>query len=152
MDTFVKEPSSFVVLRWLVTPCVVLFVTLATISGYRAIWQVYRVDIVASPVLHAGSHVEATIASSGRVPTTLVLQLIQGPRSDTLGVIGVRDNETASLDPRTRHGALSVVLPTSLLSQFAPGPAVLRATGLGRMQWLRVPPPKVTTRSVMIGL
>src|ERR1051325_2992310 len=94
---FVDEPPSMVVLRWITMPFVIVFIILATISGYRAIVQVYSVGVdVPKHPLGAGSVVSTNVASSGRVHVTLRLEMIQGVRVETLGTIVVRSNHTAS--------------------------------------------------------
>ncbi len=114
--------------------------------------QVYSVD-VDSPAqpLAAGSVASTRIASSGRVHVTLRLEMVQGARAETLGKVVVPSNRTASLDPRTRHGSLVVALTPAMLERFEPGPARIRATGLGLSQWLRVPPPVVREIPVVVA-
>ena len=45
-----------------------------------------------------------------------------------------------------------MIATAALLERFRPGPATLRATGLGSSQWLRVPPPEVRERYVEIAV
>ena len=47
--------------------------------------------------------------------------------------------------------SLSVTLTPAMLSEFDPGPATLRASAVGRPQWLRVPPPSIREQAVSIG-
>jgi hypothetical protein len=126
-------------------------VVLASISGYRAIVQVYRVDIaVDAPTLRPGSNIDMSVATSGRTPVDAELELIQPAHAETLAVLLIHDHENASYDPRTIHAAKRVVLTGEQLARFRPGRALLRATGNGRSQWLRVPPPVVKERAVEI--
>ena len=140
------------VLRWIILPLVAVHVTLASISGYRAIVQIYRLDLrVADSVLRAGSALAFNAVSSGRVPADVTLELVQGARAETLAVSFIPANVNKSYDPRPKHGAASVIVTREQLAQFEPGPAVVRATANGSMQWLRTPPPKVEERRVEIA-
>jgi hypothetical protein len=129
------------VLWWIVTPFVVVHVVLASISGCRAIVQVYRVDLRADAVLHAGSRIEWGYVSSGRVASDAELELVQGRLRVSLDTLLMDANLNRSYDPRSRHAARIVLIDARSLAAFAPGPVVLRATGYGNMQWLRTPPP-----------
>jgi hypothetical protein len=149
LATFHESTPALRVLKWVVAPLVVIHVVLASISGYRAIVQVYQVDIaLASPTLSHGSAVRLSVATSGRTPVDAELELIQSTHAETLAVLLIPDHENASYDPRTIHAAKSVLLTSERLARFQPGPAILRATANGRSQWLRVPPPVVAERSV----
>jgi hypothetical protein len=151
-QTFAKDPPSMVVLRWITMPLLAVFAVLASISGYRAIVQVYSVDVdVPAQPLTTGSVVSTRVASSGRVHVTLRLELVQGARAETLAAKLIPSNRTASLDPRTRHGSISVVLTPETLARLEPGSATIRATGLGRSQWLRTPPPVVREVPVVVS-
>jgi hypothetical protein len=91
-DTFHREPPSMRVLKWIIGPLVAVHVVLATISGYRAIVQVYHVELAASDsVLRPGTTISYGAASSGRVPVDVEVELIQGARRDTLAVQWIRD-------------------------------------------------------------
>jgi hypothetical protein len=139
------------VLRWIVVPLVAVFVTLASFSGYRAIVQIYRLDLnVSDSVLRPGSALAFRAVSSGRVPADVQMDLIQGTRAERLAVAFIPPNVNKSLDPRPRHGTASVILTQEQLARFEPGPAIVRATAYGSMQWLRTPPPKVQERRVEI--
>jgi hypothetical protein len=149
---FHTEEPSMRVLRWITLPLLGLFAILATISGYRAIVQIYRLDLsVADSVLRPGSALASHAVSSGRVPADVQLDLVQGSRSETLAVTFIPANVNKSLDPRPRHGTATVVLTPEQLARFEPGPAIVRATAHGRMQWLRTPPPTVQERRVAIA-
>jgi hypothetical protein len=141
-----------VVLRWVFTPVLVVFAVLASISGYRAIVQVYGVDLeVPREPLSSGSVVSTRVASSGRVHVTLLLEIVQGTRAETLGVKVVPKSRTASLGPRTQRGAISVALTPAHLARLEAGSAIVRAIGLGGMQWLRTPPPVVREDVVVVA-
>jgi hypothetical protein len=153
LATFQQSAASLRVLKWIVLPFLVVHFVLATISGYRAIVQVYRVDIaVDSPTLRAGSTVDMSVATSGRTPIDAELVLIQPPNAETLAVLMIRDHSNPSYDPRTIHAAKRLAITGPQLARFRPGHALLRATANGRSQWLRVPPPVITERRIDIGV
>jgi hypothetical protein len=131
------------------------FAFFAGISGYRAIVQIYRVDLRAPDSLRAGSRVDVAITTSGRVISSATLVLVQGARVDTLVWHGVRNNHigtfiSQSLNPFPVHDSVSFVVPETALAGFSPGPATLRAIGLGGSQWMRVPPPTIAERQVVL--
>ena len=140
------------VLRRIIVPLVIVHVLFALWSGYRAIVQVFGLDLrVPAQVLHDGSRVTFDVTSSGRVTVTVRLELIQGSRAETLSVLRVRTSRNASYDPFPKHGSQSVVLTQERLSRFVPGAAVVRATAVGLPQWLRTPPPTIRETRVTIG-
>lgn len=117
---------------------------LALVSGHRAVWQVQRLDVRASdPVLRPGVRLSAAIQSSGRAPAALVLELVQGSRVERLGERRLPGNRNPAMNFLPRRDSVLVIATPSLLARFQPGPAIVRATGLGSSQWLRVPPPEV---------
>jgi hypothetical protein len=138
-------------LRWIIVPLVAVHVVLATFSGYRAIWQIHRLDlVVGDSVLRAGTSVGFDVASWGRAEAGAVLELIQGPVVETLAVRSLPRNRNASYDPRLQRASALVVLTPAHLAQFRPGEVVVRATATGGMQWLRTPPPTIRERRVVI--
>ena len=146
-----RDPPVVRVVKRAVLGVLAVHALLALFSGYRAVWQIWRVDVRApGPVLCAGDVVRASVVSSGRARAELRLDLVQGARVETLGVRVLRGNRVAVYDPRWGRGALAVTLTPELLARFAAGPAVLRATGRGSSQWLRIPPP--TVREVRVEL
>jgi hypothetical protein len=152
LSTFHESARSLRVLFWIVLPFAVVHVTLASISGYRAIVQVYRVELTTdAPTLRAGSTVDVAVTTSGRATVDAEIELIQPVHAETLAVLVVRDHTNASYDPRPIHGARRVTLTSQQLAHFQPGPARLRVTANGRSQWLRVPPPVIRERAVEIG-
>jgi hypothetical protein len=125
---------------------------LATISGYRAIVQIYRVDLrVSDPVLRPGTSISFSYVSSARVPSDAELVLIQGSTKRSLATAELPANVNPSYDPRSRRAAKTVVLSGDALTGFASGPAVVRVTAYGNMQWLRTPPPVVKEIPVTIA-
>lgn len=152
VSVFHESAPSLRVLWWIVLPFFVVHVVLASISGYRAIVQVYHVGIgVGAPVIRPGTNLMMSVATSGRTIADVKLELIQQRHAETLAVLLVRTHDNASYDPRTIHATKVVTLTSEQLARFQPGPAMLRATGNGRSQWLRVPPPVITERTVAIG-
>jgi hypothetical protein len=141
---FHSETPSMRVLRWIILPLLAVHLVLATFSGYRAIWQIHRLDLQANNgVLQPGATIGFELVSWGRTEAFGQLELIQGGVAETLATTFLPRNANASYDPRRQRGAAAVVLTPSMLARFAPGPAILRATGYGSMQWLRTPPPTI---------
>lgn len=152
LAAFHESTPALRVLKWIVAPLFIVHVVLAGISGYRAIVQVYHVDIaVGSTTLTHGSAIQLSVASSGRTTVDAELDLVQPTHAETLAVLLIRSHENASLDPRTIHASKRVTLTSDQLAHFQPGAAVLRATANGRSQWLRVPPPVISERVVRIA-
>ena len=151
LSQFHSEPPSMRVLRWIVLPVLAVHLVLVTFSGYRAIWQIRRLDLRASGnVLYPGDTVGFVLESWGRTEADAQLELIQGTVSETLATRFLPRNTNASYDPRPQRGSASVVLTPAMLTRFGPGEAILRATGYGSAQWLRTPPPKVREQHVQL--
>ena len=149
---FHESSRSLRVLFWIIAPFAAAHIILATISGYRAIVQVYHVELTTdTPTLRAGSNIDVDVATSGRATVDAELELIQSARAETLAVVIVRDHTNASYDPRTIHASRRVTLTSDQLVHFHSGPARLRVTANGRSQWLRVPPPVIREQAVEIG-
>jgi hypothetical protein len=144
VNRFHREAPSMRVLRWIILPLLTVHVVLASISGYRAIVQIYRVDLhVSDPVLRPGSTLGFGYVSSARVPSDAELELIQGAHKESLAKRELPANVNPSYDPRSRSAMATVVLTAEQLARFEAGPAVVRVTAYGNMQWLRTPPPEV---------
>ena len=121
----------------------------ALASGYRAYFQVLSLELhLSARILRDGSVVQTTVASSGRTPVAVRVELIQGTHSETLAVQHVPDNSWAAFDPRPQRATQRVVLTPELLTRFRTGPAQVRATATGRPQWTRLPPPSVRESAV----
>jgi hypothetical protein len=125
-------------------------VPLACYSGYRAIVQVYSLNLRVPAQLHAGSRVGYDVATSGRTPVRVRLFMIQGARAETLTVGLVRDHTNPSYDPRTIHGSADIELSARMLDGFSEGPALIRGVAIGGPQWLRTPPPTISEASVVL--
>ena len=140
-----------IVLLWLTRIVLVPFAIFAGFSGYRAWVQVKRVSFFVQDLeLRPGAVVDVEGESWARNPVTIRLVLAQGARAETLLVHEIPANHTASLDPRIRSARLMVPIERDMLARFQPGDAVLRVVGLGRSQWLRIPPPKMRELAVRI--
>jgi hypothetical protein len=138
------EPRTMVVLRWIILPLLCVHVVLATISGYRAIHQIYRLDLrVPNAQLTSGSRLGLYVVTSGRVEAGTILELRQGARVETLAIGCVPRNGNGSYDPRARRDSIFATLGADILWKLASGSATLRATATGSPQWLRTPPPTV---------
>ncbi|MBI3789498.1 MAG: hypothetical protein HY275_01295, partial [Gemmatimonadetes bacterium] len=106
---------------WRVTATILLVhVVLALWSGFRAIWQVLALDVVAPTTVHAGGDTVGYDAwSSGRVPVTIVVELVQGPWHDTVAVDVMRQGWIAGWDPRVFHARRMIPLDASRLRRFS---------------------------------
>jgi len=136
---------------WLtrITKAVVVgYLGIAAISGFRAIVQVYSVNIAAPPTIESGAQITTTVKSSGRVPVQLTIELTQHGIVDTLGAQSVPSNRNSIFDPRPTTATLRVLATPEVLNQFKSGPAQLRSIARGRSQFLRVPPPRISVVGV----
>ena len=146
------EPRSSVWMKRAIVAVLVFHAPLAMWSGYRAIVQVFALDLrVAGPVLRAGSTVGFRVVTSARTTVDVTLEVVQGERARTLATRRVPGNRNPAYDPRPRRDSLALGLPPETLAALAPGPAVIRATAVGRSQWLRLPPPTVREAAVTVA-
>jgi hypothetical protein len=124
----------------------------AVTSGWRAIFQVRSVELsAAGRELKPGSPVRARIVTSGRAFAHLDVALVQGAHRELLASRLVPHNADPPGDPRPQRASVEVVLAPEVLARFKPGPARLRAVGIGSSQWFRVPPPTVRELPVEIA-
>lgn len=145
------ESRGLVILKKAIGAFVAVISVFALMSGYRAYFQVRSLDLrPADRVLRNGTIIEVIAESYARTPVDVSLELIQGAKTKTLGGFRIPSNYDPALDPRLRRASLTVALTPELLAGFEPGPAQLRATARGRMQFGRVPPPLVREVSVEI--
>lgn len=129
-----------------------LFVTTGAWSAYRAWFQVRALELrVMSPDLRAGLPVVVQVVTSGRTPVDVRLELVQETHVEMLATLRVAESHDGFFDPRNRQGSMTPAFTASFLEHFQPGPAVLRATAVGRPQWLRTPPPVVKEMAVIVG-
>ena len=150
LSTFHERTTSPAGYRWLRTLTIavlVLWLPSAAYSGFRAIVQIFDLDIrTSSTTLTPGSVVQADVVTSGRTHADVVLELRQQTTVDTLGSLLVPGNRDGALDPRPRRASLRIVLTSDHLASLAPGPVTIRAVAVGRSQWMRTPPPTITER------
>ena len=78
------------------------------------------------------------------------LELVQGSHVEALRRITVSENKSFFYDPRPQRATIGVTVTPEVLSHFEEGPALLRAVGEGRSQFVRVPPPKISTAAIRI--
>ena len=146
-----REWVGFTILRRVIVTAAVVHFSLAAISGYRAVTQVYRASLSTDGrVLHAGSHLAANVVTAGRTHVDVTVELIQQGRRAKLGTMVVPDNDSFFYDFRPKRARLDVNVSREMLSGFAPGAASLHVTAVGRPQWLYLPPPKTDMVAVTI--
>ncbi len=146
-----REARPLVFLKRGVQILLALYLVSGLESSYRAYYQVHSLDIRSTDqMLRAGSSVETKVVSYGRTPVDVKVELIQGQASETLAVQFVSSNYFAALDPRWRQATQTIVITPGMLARFQAGPAMLRATAIGRHQWMRLPPPVVCEATVEI--
>jgi hypothetical protein len=146
-----EEWIGFTILRRVIISVAVVHFSLAAVSGYRAIFQVYSVNIdLPAGKVREGSAVAARFVTSGRVPVAARLELVQGSNVSALGRITVPENKSFFYDPRPQHATISVTVSREVLSHFQAGQALLRAVGEGRSQFVRVPPPKIRILAIAL--
>ena len=131
---------------------VLLFATIGAWSAYRAWVQVRALDLrVMTPDLRPGLPVVVQVVTSGRAAVDVRLELVQGTHVEMLATLRVAGSRDGFFDPRTRQGSMTPSFTPEFLAHFQPGPAVLRATAIGRPQWMRTPPPVVKEMAVIVG-
>ena len=129
-----------------------LHVAIGAWSAYRAWVQVRQLELkVVSPDLKAGMPALVHVVSSGRTFVNVRLELVQGTRAVMLATLRVAPSREPFYDPRTRPGTMMPSFTAEFLAQFQPGPAILRATAIGRPQWQRTPPPVVQEIAVVVS-
>ena len=130
---------------------ILLQLPIGAVSSYRAWVQIKDLSLsTTNSVLKPGVIVRADLASWARVESDARVELIQGRRTAMLGEVYLPRNHEPVFDPRPKHGSVVVTLTPAMLADFEPGAATLRASAVGRPQWLRVPPPTIREQSVSI--
>ena len=130
---------------------ILLQVPIGVLSSYRAWVQIKGLTLsTTSPVLRPGVVVRANLASWARVESDARIELVQGKRVAMLGEVYLPRNHEPVFDPRPKYGSVVVTLTPAMLAAFEPGGATLRASAVGRPQWLRVPPPTIREQPVSI--
>ena len=129
---------------------VVFHLFIGAISSYRAYFQVHSLDLQANGILQDGAVVQSKVVTYGRSFVDVRLELIQNGQIATLQEQGVAANEFGFYDPRTQTSSISATITLQTLNRFSPGPAIIRATAVGRPQWMRIPPPVIREVAVTI--
>ena len=125
---------------------------IGAVSSYRAWVQIKDLTLqTESDVLRAGTTVRSEIVSWARTESDARIELVQGSRVAMLGEVYVARNHEPVFDPRPKRDSVVVTLSAATLEGFHDGPAMLRASAVGRPQWLRTPPPTVRERAVVIA-
>lgn len=147
-----KSPRLMRVVQRVLIIGALLQLSIALWSGYRAIVQIFKLELsVVSTNLRPGMPAVVHVVTSGRTNATVRLELIQGTHAELLANLRVAGSRDGFYDPRTRQGTMMPLFTTEFLAHFHPGPAIVRATATGSMEWLRVPPPTVREIPVVIG-
>ena len=148
--TAFDEPLSYTIVRRILATGLVVFLCFGAISANRAWTQVRSVGATVPRSLRGGEQLTARIVASGRTPVTLQVELVQEAHRAMLASKVVPNNHNPFFNFIFRHDSVIMAIPGSLLTTFSPGPAAVVVSGLGRSQWLRVPPPVVETHPVTI--
>jgi len=131
---------------------ILLQLPIGALSSYRAWVQIKELTLTTtSNTLAPGVVVRSNLVSWARVESDARIELVQGGRTAMLGEVYLERNHEPVFDPRPRHGSVVVALTPAMLDGFEPGTATLRATAVGRPQWLRVPPPTIREQPVTIA-
>src|SRR5687767_1438175 len=145
-----QGPSWMIFFKRTVIVVVALHLLIGLISSYRAYFQVHSVNINSSELLQEGLLIQTKVVSYGRTPVDLRLEIIQNGNVVGLQEHRVAANEFGFYDPRTQTDSFSVLITPQVLDRLESGAAVLRATAVGRHQWMRLPPPFVHEVNVNI--
>lgn len=156
-----QRPLVLLLLKRLCLVVLGTYLVIGLVSAYRAWYQVHslnlkltcfndhvtqyldgRHDGTPCRVMN-GSTFETDLVSYARTHIDVRLELVQGANSETLAFGTLPGNEWGFWDPRTRQRSFKTVLTDEVLNHFQPGRAKLRATAVGRHQWMRLPPPVV---------
>ena len=144
-------PRWMVLLKRVLLLIVLVHLVIGLISAYRAYFQIHSLELTTEHVLKSGSVIKTNVVTYGRSFADVRLELVQNGKAVQLYDQHVRANEFGFYDPRTQSASFSVQITPQMLEQFAAGPAVVRATAVGREQWTRLPPPLVREVNVTIG-
>jgi hypothetical protein len=130
---------------------ILLQLPIGALSSYRAWVQIKDLTLsTTSTALAPGVVVRSNLVSWARTESDARIELVQGQRVAMLGEVYLPRNHEPVFDPRPKHGSVVVELTPAMLDGFQPGTAMLRATAVGRPQWLRVPPATVREQPVTI--
>ena len=143
-----KEWIGFTILRRVCIAAAIAHFSLAAVSGYRAVVQVYGVSIDAPAFAGAGTRVTADVTTSGRIMQDARIELIQGSKVEVLVTKRIPSHTHWFYDPRPLNESLEAIVPSDIMTRFQPGRARLQIIVEGRMQWLYLPPPKFATAQI----
>ena len=130
---------------------ILLQLPIGALSSYRAWVQIKSLTLsTTNTTLTPGVVVRSDLESWARTESDARIELVQGSRVAMLGEVYLPRNHEPVFDPRPRRGSVVVTLTPEALAEFTTGPATLRASALGRPQWLRTPPPTVREQPVSI--
>ena len=125
---------------------------IGALSSYRAWVQIKALTLsTTSSTLASGVVVRSELVSWARTESDARIELVQGGHVEMLGEVYVSRNHEPVFDPRPRSGSVVVTLTPAMLAGFDAGAATLRASAVGRPQWLRVPPPTIREQPVTIA-
>jgi hypothetical protein len=151
-DRLSREWVGFTILRRAIIAIAVVHFSLAAVSGYRAIVQVYSVAFDPLPtVIVPGSPIAARFVTSGRTFVSTRIELLQGGHVEQIGSLTVPMNDAFFYDPRSKSRTITTTIPVDVLERFAPGPVTIRAVAEGQSQLLRIPPPKISQATVTLA-
>ena len=125
---------------------------IGALSSYRAWVQIKSLSLsTSSSTLAPGVVVRSDLVSWARTESDARIELVQGAKVAMLGEVYLPRNHEPVFDPRPQRGSVVVTLAPAMLAEFQAGPAILRASAVGRPQWLRVPPPTIREQAVTIA-
>ena len=131
---------------------IVVQLPIGAMSSYRAWVQIKALTLsTTSSTLASGVVVQSELVSWARTESDARIELVQGGHVEMLGEVYVSRNHEPVFDPRPRSGSVVVTLTPEMLAGFDAGAATLRASAVGRPQWLRVPPPTIREQPVTIA-
>ena len=131
---------------------ILLQLPIGALSSYRAWVQIKELTLTTtSPTLAPGVVVQSDLVSWARTESDARIEIVQGKRVAMLGEVYLPRNHEPVFDPRPKSGSVVVKIDPGMLAEFDAGPAVLRASAVGRPQWLRVPPPTIRELPVTIA-
>ena len=150
-DRLSREWIGFTILRRAIIAAAIVHFSLAAVSGYRAVVQIYSASLVTDGRdLHEGSRIAAKVVTAGRTWVDVTVELDQRGNRARLGKMRVDSNDSFFYDFRPKRAKLDLVVSREMLEGFARGPASLRVIAEGRSQWLRTPPPKIDQIAVTL--
>jgi len=142
----------FRVFKRVVIIVALLYVAVGAWSLYRAWFQVRSLDVrVVSENIRPGIPAVVEVVTSGVAPADVRLELVQGAHAEMLATLRVVPTRNPFFNPRTRQGTMMPTFTPDFLAHFQPGPAIVRATAVGRRMWLRTPAPVVHEIPVVIA-